>query len=370
MQELLVAVGAARYLDHDVVLELDDLHPSSHAALQIRVTLDDQDLISTADPQVGLLHRSAEKLFEARDYRQIMMLANRHDWLSAFSSELGVALTIESAMGIIPPPRATWTRTLLAEMNRVSASLLLLGAPTSHLPLLQLRERFLTLQELASGGRVHPMINRIGGLAHPITAPWLTELAILTAELSAQLPAITEATQAATAPFAGRAVLSRNDAITYGVTGPVGRASGLDLDLRRDENYLAYGDLAELLVVPTSTDGDLPARYRMLIEQLPVSLNLMTACAEFVLGDGAINVPLPKVVKVPESTSYGQVEGPLGVSGYLLVSIGEKSPWRLKLRTPSLSNVQAMAAAVVGLPMSDLGAALMSFFFVVGDIDR
>lgn len=370
MQELLVALGAARYLDHDVVLELDDLHPASHAALQIRVTLDDQGLISAADPQVGLLHRSSEKLFEARDYRQIMMLANRHDWLSAFSSELGVALTVEAAMGIHPPPRATWTRTLLAEMNRVSASLLLLGAPTRDLQLLQFRERFLTLQELASGGRVHPMINRIGGLAHPLTKQWITELMIVIAELTSQLPAITTATEAATAPFAGRAVLWRTDAITYGVTGPVGRASGLDLDLRRDEPYLAYGELAEFLLVPTATAGDLPARYRLLLDQIPVSLNLMTACAEQVLGAGAINVPLPKVVKVPESTSYGQIEGPLGVSGYLLVSIGEKSPWRLKLRTPSLSNVQAMAAAVIGLPMADLGPALMSFFFVVGDIDR
>ncbi|MDA3022879.1 MAG: NADH-quinone oxidoreductase subunit D [Actinomycetota bacterium] len=370
MQELLVAVGAARYLDHDVVLELDDLHPATHAALQIRITLDDQGLISAADPQVGLLHRSAEKLFEARDYRQILMLANRHDWLSAFSSELGVALTVEAAMGIHPPPRATWTRTLLAEMNRVSASLLLLGAPTRDLPLLQLRERFLTLQELASGGRVHPMINRIGGLAHPLTTQWLAELAILTTELSARLPAIGAATEAATAAFAGRAVLSRATAMTYGVTGPVGRASGLDLDRRRDEPYLAYGELAEFLIVPTSTDGDLPARYRLLLDQIPVSLRLMAACAEHVLGAGAIDVPLPKVIKVPESTTYGQVEGPLGVSGYLLVSVGTKSPWRLKLRTPSLSNVQAMAAAVIGLPLADLGAALMSFFFVVGDIDR
>lgn len=370
MQELLVAVGAARYLDHDYVLELDDLHPASHAALQIRITLDDQGLISTADPQVGLLHRSAEKLFEARDYRQIMMLANRHDWLSAFSSELGVALTVEAAMGIYPPPRATWTRTLLAEMNRVSASLLLLGAPTRDLQLLQLRERFLTLQELASGGRVHPMINRIGGLAHPLTEQWITELMTVIDELNSQLPAITAATEEATAPFAGYAVLSKADAIAYGVTGPVGRASGLDLDLRRDDPYLSYGELADLLIVPTSAAGDLPARYRMLLDQIPVSLNLMSACTDHVLGLGEINVPLPKVVKVPESTSYGQVEGPLGVSGYLLVSIGAKSPWRLKLRTPSLSNVQAMAIAVSGLPLADLGPALMSFFFVVGDIDR
>jgi NADH-quinone oxidoreductase subunit D len=370
VQELLVAVGAARYLDHDVVLELDDLHPASHAALQIRLTLDDQGLIGAADPQVGLLHRSAEKLFEARDYRQIMMLANRHDWLSAFSSELGVALTVEAAMGIIPPPRATWTRTLLAEMNRVSASLLLLGAPTRDLPLLQLREKFLALQESASGGRVHPMINRIGGLAHPLTQEWVAELQIITAELIARLPAISAVTESATANFAGRAVLSRTDALTFGVTGPVGRASGVDLDLRRDEPYLAYGELTEFLLVPTSTDGDLPARYRMLLEQIPVSLNLMLACTDNALGGGEINVPLPKVVKVPESTTYGQVEGPLGVSGYLLVSIGAKSPWRLKLRTPSLSNVQAMAAAVIGLPLADLGDALMSFFFVVGDIDR
>ena len=367
---MLVAIGAARYLDHDIELDLDDLHPSSHAAMQLRVRLDVGGCISAADPQVGLLHRSAEKLFEARDYRQIMMLANRHDWLSAFSSELGCALTIEKAMGITPPIRATWARTLLAEMNRVTATLLLLGSASRDPQLLRLRERFLTLQETATGGRIHPMITRIGGLAHPLTEDWLDQLGAFIIELRGLYPGVVDAVLAMTTAFGNRAILPRELAIAYGVTGPVGRASGFDLDLRRDEPYLAYGELRELLHVPTAIAGDLPSRYQMLLEQVPVSIDLMEACIPQARGAGPISVTLPKVVRVPESTTYGQIEGPLGVSGYLLVSIGEKTPWRLKLRTPSFSNVQAMAIAVIGLPLADLGAALMSFFAVAGDTDR
>ena len=365
-----MAVGAARYLDHDIHLDLDDLHPSSHGALQLRVRLDEDGLITVADPQVGLLHRSAEKLFEARDYRQIMMLANRHDWLSAFSSELGCALTIEKAMGITPPSRATWTRTLLAEMNRLTATLLLLGA-TGKVPLiLEMRERLLDFQETATGGRVHPMITRIGGLAHPLSNDWLDQLHAFITGLRQGLPSIEDTVLAATISFANRAILSRRHAISFGVTGPVGRASGFDFDLRRDEPYLAYGELSDLLYVPTATAGDLPARYQMLLDQIPLSLELISASIPHTRGGGAIDVTLPKVVRIPESTTYGQIEGPLGVSGYLLVSIGEKTPWRLKLRTPSFSNVQGMALAVIGLPIEDLGAALMSFFAVAGDTDR
>ena len=371
-RQVLVALGAARHLDADLILDLGDLHPAQHGALQLALDLEG-DVITGADARVGLLHRSAEKLFEARDYRQILMLANRHDWLSAFSSELGVALTIEAAMGIIPPERATWARTLLAEVNRVTASLLLIGAAVPDaVPSLGIREELQELQERATGGRVHPMITRIGGLAHPLAPDWLDDLKRVLARLTDQLPAICEAVSASMEPLTGVAVITRDDALSIGVSGPVARASGVDLDLRRDAQLLAYPELAPLIDIPIATTGDIPARYRVLLAQIPVSIALACAAADRLreLGHGPVNVPLPKVVRVPESTSYGEFEGPLGRSGYLLSSVGEKTPWRLKLRTPSFTNVQALARALPGTPLAALAPAVTSFFFVVGDIDR
>lgn len=371
-RKVLVALGAARHLGADLVLDLGDLHPAQHGALQLALELDD-DIITAADARVGLLHRSAEKLFEARDYRQILMLANRHDWLSAFSSELGVALTIEAAMGIVPPERATWSRTLLAEVNRITASLLLVGAAVPDASSsLAVREELQELQERATGGRVHPMITRIGGLAHPLNTPWLDDLARVLAGLTSQLPAVRESATTVMQAHAGVAVLTIADALSIGVSGPVARASGVDLDLRRDAALLAYPELSSLIDIPTATAGDIPARYQVLLAQIPVSIALACAAADRLreLGEGPVNVPLPKVVRVPESTSYGEFEGPLGRSGYLLSSVGEKTPWRLKLRTPSFTNVQALARALPGTPLHALGPAVTSFFFVVGDIDR
>jgi NADH-quinone oxidoreductase subunit D len=371
-RQALVAIGAARHLDADLVLDLGDLHPAQHGALQLALELDG-DLIVGADARVGLLHRSAEKLFEARDYRQILMLANRHDWLSAFSSELGVALTIEAAMGIVPPVRATWSRTLLAEVNRITASLLLVGAAVAEAaPILGVREDLQELQERATGGRVHPMITRIGGLARPLDTRWLDDLARVLALLTDQLPAVGEAVTTAMQAYAGCAVLTTDDALSIGVSGPVARASGVDLDLRRDAALLAYPELASLIDIPVFVAGDIPARYEVLLGQIPVSIALACAAADRLreLGEGPVNVPLPKVVRVPESTSYGEFEGPLGRSGYLLSSIGEKTPWRLKLRTPSFTNVQALARSLPGTVLHALAPAVTSFFFVVGDIDR
>ncbi len=368
--EVLVGIGAARYLDADIVLDLADLHPAQHGALQIALTIDG-GVITHADPRVGLLHRSTEKLFEARDYRQLMMLANRHDWLSSFTSELAIALVIESAMGITPPERATWSRMLLAELNRLSASLLLIGAilPTGN-DAIRLRARLSELQEVATGGRVHPMVNRIGGLAQPLTDPLLADLVGVLDDLDRSLDLLGASVAAVNAPLAGVARLSYADAVAYGVTGPVGWACGLDMDVRRDAPYLAYGEVPS--AVSVTTGGDIPARYTALIGQLAPSVTTMRLAAGRLseLGEGPVDVPLPKVVRVPEGVSYGQVEGPLGAIGILLVSAADKTPWRLKLRTPSFSNVQGMARALVGTNIDHLAAAVMSFFLVSGDIDR
>lgn len=374
-ETLLLGVGVAAHLECDRVLHLREYHPSAQPGFQLQVRVADGHVIE-ADTRVGLMHRGAEKLFEVRDYRQIMMLANRHDWLSAFSSELGIALAVEAATGITPPERATWIRTLLAEANRISVALAFLGpiAPeaAARASLLAARERLTGFQERATGGRVHPMFTRIGGVAGSLGPDRLDDCARLVERLTPVAHLCAEVVGSLRGTLSGLAVLSRDTAVAMGASGPVARASGLDLDLRRDDPYGAYGELGGLLSVPLSGAGDAAARYEVLAAQVPVSLSLMSACIDRLrdLGDGPVGVLLPKAVRVPEGLTHAWMEGPLGIGGYLLASVGEKTPWRLKVRSASFNNVQAMAPALVGVPVDRLADAVMSFLFVVGDIDR
>lgn len=370
-RELLVGIGMARYLDADLALDLAPGHPSQHGAMQLALRADG-DVITWAEPRVGLLHRSTEKLFEARDYRQLMMLANRHDWLSSFASELAIALVLESSLGIRPPERATWARMLLAELNRASAICLLVGtAIPSAASALELREASLLLQEQATGNRIHPMVNRIGGLSLALSEDWLDLLDAWVTRCLGELDGIRSRTIDATASLAGVAVLDRSAAIRYAASGPVARASGLDLDIRLDAPYLHY-DHVPLSRRSLTGTGDLPARYQVLLDDLCDALAVMEAASAVLreLGSGPVDVPLPKVVRAPEGISHGEVEGPLGTIGVLLASSADKAPARLKLRTPSFGNVQAMASALVGVHLDQLSAAVMSFFIMSGDIDR
>ena len=173
----------------------------------------------------------------------------------------------------------------------------------------------------------------------------------------------------------GVGVLTRQMAAAYGVSGPIARASGLDLDLRRDEPYLAYGELfapGGPGRVVTRTGGDCLARFECLLEQVHVSLDLVEACVERMasLPVGPINVKLPKVLRVPEGHGYTWTENPLGLNGYYLVSKGDKTPWRLKLRSASFNNVQVLSQLLPGCLISDMVAILGSMFFVVGDVDK
>jgi len=158
----------------------------------------------------------------------------------------------------------------------------------------------------------------------------------------------------------------------YGVSGPIARGSGVDFDLRRDEPYLAYDELSEVLRVPLRTDGDCYSRFAVMLEQAKVSLDLADACLERLasLEQGPINVRLPKILKAPEGSTYVWTENPLGLNGYYLVSRGEKTPWRLKLRSASFNNVAVLPEILKGHVVADMIAILGSMFFVVGDIDK
>ncbi|WP_461023836.1 NADH-quinone oxidoreductase subunit D [Thalassiella azotivora] len=367
-----------------MVLNIGPQHPATHGVLRLRLRLDGERIVA-AEPVVGYMHRGAEKLFEARDYRQILVLANRHDWLSAFANELGVVLGVEHLLGMEVPERAVWARTLLAELNRVLNHLMFLGSYPLELgaisPMFYAfteREELQAVMEEVSGGRLHYMFNRVGGLKEDLPAGWTGRVADAVAGVRRRLPdleGLLVGNEILRARTRGVGVLDRPTALAYGVSGPIARASGVDLDLRRDEPYLAYGELfapGGPGRVVTRTEGDSLARFECLLEQVHVSLDLAEACVDRLrsLPRGPVNVRLPKVLRVPEGHRYTWTENPLGINGYYLVSRGDKTPWRLKLRSASFNNVQVLTQLLPGCLIADMVAILGSTFFVVGDVDK
>jgi NADH-quinone oxidoreductase subunit D len=308
-----------------------------------------------------------------------------------------VVLAAERLAGIEVPPRAVWARTMLAELNRALSHLAFLssyppeiataaaepataarpataGGPAAARAAFEAREAIQSIMEEISGGRMHYMFNRVGGLKEEIPAGWLPRACRAIDEVRAALPTIgaTLGQDGFRDRTRGIGVLTPAQVRQYGVSGPAARACGVDFDLRRDEPYLAYAELAGVLRVPVRTEGDCLARFECLLDQLAVSLDLAQECAGRLasLPQGPLSARLPKVFKVPEGHAYAWTEGPLGLSGYYLVSRGGKTPWRLKLRSASFSNMAVLPDLLPGHRVGDLAAVLGSLFFVVGDMDR
>src|SRR4051812_4707873 len=282
-----IGVGAKELATQDMVLNIGPQHPSTHGVLRLRLVLDGEVIVS-AEPIVGYMHRGAEKLFEVRDYRQIIVLANRHDWLSAFANELGVVLAAERMLGMEVPVRAVWVRTLLAEMNRVLNHLMFLGSYPIELGAItpifyafRERETLQAAMEEVSGGRMHYMFNRVGGLKEELPAGWTGRARRAVDDVRRRLPDIENlvvGNEIFRARTRGVGILSQELVHSFGASGPIARASGVDFDLRRDEPYLAYGELD--VPVVTRTEGDCLARFECLLEQANVSLNLADACLD------------------------------------------------------------------------------------------
>src|SRR5690606_22809982 len=193
-----IGAGAKELATEDMTLNIGPQHPSTHGVLRLKLTLDGER-ISAAEPIVRYMHRGAEKLFEVRDFRQIIVLANRHDWLSAFSSELGVVLAVERMLGMEAPPRAVWMRTLLAEFNRVLNHLMFLGSYPLELGAItpvfyafRERETLQRVMEEISGGRMHYMFNRVGGLKEDLPLGWLDRVTAAVAAIRRRLPDLEE----------------------------------------------------------------------------------------------------------------------------------------------------------------------------------
>jgi NADH-quinone oxidoreductase subunit D len=285
-------------------------------------------------------------------------------------------------LGMEVPERAVWTRTLLAELNRVLNHLMFLGSYPLELggitPVFYAfreREVLQNVMEEVSGGRMHYMFNRVGGLKEDLPAGWASRARAAVAAVRSRMDVFDDLVLG-NEIFRGRTRgvggLTPETVHAYGVSGPIARASGVDFDLRRDEPYLAYGELQDTLKVVSRSEGDCLARFECLLEQTHNALDLADACLDRLaeLPPGPINQRLPKVLKAPEGHTYAWTENPLGINGYYLVSKGEKTPYRLKLRSASYNNIQALTELLPGTLVADMVAILGSMFFVVGDIDK
>ena len=359
-----------------ILIDLGPDHPSQAGLIELRLWTT-RGLISSAQVAVGAMHRGVEKLFEVRDYTQILMLADRHDWHAPFFGELAVALTAEQMMGLAVPERAVWLRTLLAEHTRILSHAGFLTWVTrtaaTDAGLNRLRELLSRQTQQLTGNRIHPMVNRIGGLAADPDSDWLRAEARSMSAAEAAGDALLELIDhgPVAEPTRGVAVLDSQTISQYGLSGPAARASGVDLDLRRQQPYLAYADLADLLGPPVRTAGDAQTRLRTMAAEMITSARLVLACADRLARTrGPVAVRLGKIVRLPEGQAYAAVEAPLGIAGVYLSSRGGKTPWRLRLRTPSFSNVASLETLLVGVAPAALEATLASIGYVVGDVDR
>jgi NADH-quinone oxidoreductase subunit D len=360
----------------DMILNIGPQHPSTHGVLRVVLELDGE-VIVRAEPVIGYMHRAAEKLAEFRDARQTMVLMNRHDWISAFNNELGFVIAVERLAGIEVPERAQWIRTMFAEWNRILNHLMFsgsypleLGAMTPIFYAFREREMIQDLMESATGARMHHSYCRVGGLKDDLPAGFLARsVEVLAAVRKAlrEFETLIMGNEIIFARTRNIGVLPAETAIAHGTSGPVLHASGVPMDPRKDEPYEKYGEVE--FDVPVGKTGDSYDRLWVLVERMKQSCDIIEQCLDKLPPGEFRAAKLPKTLKL-DGEVYVRTENPLGMMGYYLVGDGKKQPYRLKMRTPSFSNVSVIRAILPGSQLPDLISILGSIFFVVGDVDR
>ena len=391
-------VGTTRRM----TLNMGPQHPSTHGVLRIVLELDGETIL-TAVPDIGFLHTGIEKECEVKTWQQAVTLTDRVDYLSNLSNNLVYALAVEKLIGDIEiPPRAQWTRVMMAEFSRLNSHLVWLGthaldigAMTVFFYCFREREDILRILEMFSGQRMMTSYIRIGGLALEPPRGWQNAVGkFINAfpgkvdeyeELLDNNPIWKRRTQ-------GVGIAPLEDLLDLGVTGPMIRAAGVKWDIRKDEPYSSYDQFD--FDIPTRTENDVYARYRVRLEEMRQSARIIKQALEG-MPEGPWQANAPKIVlperekmktqmealiyhfkivtegfRVPAGEAYQAVESPRGEIGYYVVSNGTSKPYRVYMRTPSFGNLQALPTLLEGRLIADSIAALGSMDFVLGDVDR
>jgi NADH-quinone oxidoreductase subunit D len=324
------------------------------------------------------MHRGYEKLTEVRTYPQVTTLINRIDWLGSFANEVPFILAAEKLMGIEAPARAQWIRTILFELSRIAnVSLFLgdlgvqLGAITPVFMAFRDREYVLNLIESATGGRFHPNFDRIGGLKDDLPAGWVDETKVVMKKLRNfcdEIESLLFGNEIFQSRTRGIGIIPKDVALDYGLSGANLRASGVDWDLRRDqESPLAWNKVD--WKVWTHPDGDSFARCWVRLQETREATLIVDRLLDNIPA-GPVMAKVPKIIKVPEGEVWVSTENPLGEMGYYVVSRGDLGPFRVKIRSASFSNISITPWLLRGVYVPDIITILASLYFILGDIDR
>ncbi|MBS4001422.1 MAG: NADH dehydrogenase (quinone) subunit D [Desulfobulbaceae bacterium] len=388
-------------LDNDMILNMGPQHPATHGVLRVLLRLEGETILRCV-PELGYLHRGYEKLAENVTYHEFIPHTDRLDYLSPMSNNTAIALAIENSLGIEASPRAQWIRVLVSEMARISSHLMAMGATCMDVGALTVliwtfteREKLYDIFELICGARFTTSYTRIGGVANDIDEKTIAMIRDWVAQFPAQLEKsekLVHRNSIFIKRVAGIGVITPELAVQYGLTGPCLRGSGIPRDIRRDMPYLVYDQLD--FDVITYPEGDCWSRYMVRIDEMRESIKIITQVLDQMpKGPVLANEPkkvLPRKNEIytkmeelihdfmlinfgaaPEpGETYTAIEAPKGELGFFIVSDGTGHPWKMKIRSPSASNLQALPHFVEGSMLSDVVACIGSIDPVMGEADK
>ncbi|MGA9180650.1 MAG: NADH-quinone oxidoreductase subunit D, partial [Candidatus Acidiferrales bacterium] len=348
----------------EIILNMGPQHPSTHGVLRVKLKLDGERVVGS-ECIIGYLHRGVEKIAEHRSYQQFAPYVDRMDYVAAVSNGLGYCEAVEKLLGAEAPPRARVVRTILTELQRIASHLLWLGTHALDIGALtpvfycfREREEILKIFEKYCGARLTTHAFRIGGLQYETYDGFEQDVKRFCDDFSTKINEY-ETLLTENRIWVGRTkgvgILSAEDAIAMGVTGPVLRASGVKWDLRKAQPYAAY-DRYEF-EIPTRTTGDTYDRYVVRMEEMRQSRRICLQAIENI-PVGPIMARIGKVLKPPPGEVYHSIEAPKGELGYYIVSDGSDQPYRVRVRPPSFLNLQALRQMARGVLVADVVAIL------------
>ena len=351
-------------------------HPSTHGVLRLILSLDGE-IIKNVEPHLGYIHRSIEKMCERDTYKMIVHLTDRMDYLSCHMNNEAVCLTVEKALELEVTERIKVIRTLVSELNRLSSHQLWwgvmgmdLGAITSFLYGFRDREMITDIFEETCGARLTMNYNVPGGLMFDIHPNFQKRVKEFITHFKKKLPEYDDLLSNNVifkSRTEGVGILSKEDAISFGVTGPSGRASGFSCDIRKHNPYSAYDrvNFKEILY----SKGDCFARYKARIDEMWESMKIIEQLIDNI-PEGSSRETTRAVIKLPKGEFYQKVETARGEFGVYIISDGKKSPYRLKFRSPGFSTLNALNTMAKGCKIADLVAIMSTIDLVIPDIDR
>jgi NADH-quinone oxidoreductase subunit D len=386
-----------------MVLNMGPSHPATHGVLRLRLEMDGE-IITKAEPDIGYLHRGDEKIAENMTYNQFLPYTDRLDYLAPLANNVHYVLAVEKLLGITDdlPERCQYIRTICCELARISAHLLGLGAFamdtgafTVFLHTFTEREKVYYLIEALTGARFTTSYTRVGGLSRDLPEGWLDELSNFLDEVEINFDE-TETLLTRNPIFLDRTqdvgIITREEAIDFGLSGPNLRGSGVEHDVRKAQPYMIYDRFD--FDVPVGTTGDCYDRYAIRILEMRESVKILRQCIADIPG-GPINVDDGKIVLPPKEkvmtnmeelihqfmlVTQGQdapvgeiyfgAENPKGELGFYIHSLGGGTPHRLKIRAPSFVNLSILSQLLPGHMIADVVAILGSLDFVMGECDR